>query len=84
MPPREMTASVPIFQQTAEALVQRLSQNGTERARELERRARSLGAIFQSWAMKPPDPDTRAATIHQLLDLQREVLDYLAASSRGG
>jgi hypothetical protein len=38
-----------------------------------------LVATFQSWSSTPPAPDARASSIHALLDLQREVLDYFSA-----
>ena len=76
------TGVAPIFLQTAEALVQRLSGDNSDKGREFERRARTLVAVFQSWATTPPAPDARAASIHQLLDLQREVLDYFSARGR--
>jgi hypothetical protein len=76
------TGVAPIFLQTAEALVQRLAGDNSDKARDLERRAKMLVAIFQSWASAPPAPDMRTASIHQLLDLQREVLDYFSARSK--
>jgi hypothetical protein len=72
------TGVAPIFLQTAEALVQRLSQDSSDKSRDLERRARMLVATFQSWSSTPPAPDARASSIHALLDLQREVLDYFS------
>ncbi|NUQ78626.1 MAG: hypothetical protein HUU21_34285 [Polyangiaceae bacterium] len=76
------TGIAPIFLQTAEQLVQRLSQDNTDKSRDFERRARAMVAIFQSWATAPPAPEARTASIHQLLDLQREVLDYFSARGR--
>lgn len=76
------TGIAPIFLQTAEQLVYRLAQDNTDKSREFERRARAMVAVFQSWATAPPAPEARAASIHQLLDLQREVLDYFAARGR--
>jgi hypothetical protein len=76
------TGIAPIFLQTAEQLVHRLSQDNGDKSRDFERRARAMVAVFQSWATVPPAPEARAASIHQLLDLQREVLDYFAARGR--
>lgn len=82
MPEHRTTGSVPIFQQTAELLAQRLSQNSSERARELTRRAMALATIFKGWNAQPPTSEVRSANIHQLLDLQREILDYLASGGQ--
>ena len=76
------TGIAPIFLQTAEALVQRLAPDGSEKGRELERRARAMVVVFQGWSSAPPAPDQRAASIHQLLDLQREILDYFSVRGR--
>jgi hypothetical protein len=76
------TGVAPIFLQTAEALVARLQQDGSDKGRDLERRARAMVAVFQSWSSVPPAPEARASSIHQLLDLQREVLDYFAAKGQ--
>jgi hypothetical protein len=76
------TGVAPIFLQTAEALVGRLAGDTSDKGRELDRRARALLAVFQSWASSPPSPDARTTSIHQLLDLQREVLDYFAARGK--
>lgn len=76
------TGVAPIFLQTAEQLVQRLSADSSEKGRELLRRAKTMVTVFQSWATTPPAPEQRTASIHQLLDLQREVLDYFSARGR--
>lgn len=78
------TGVAPIFLQTAEQLVTRLSGDGSDKGRELLRRAKAMVTVFQSWASTPPAPETRTASIHQLLDLQREVLDYFSARGKEG
>jgi len=72
------TKTGPIFLQTAQGLVHRLSQDTTEGGRDLERRARALVSIFESWATAAPSPEERSGTIHLLLDLQREALEHIA------
>ena len=73
-----VTKTGPIFLQTAQALVSRLSQDTSAKGRDLAKRAQVLVDTFQSWPSTPPSPDVRAATIHQLLDLQREALEHIA------
>ena len=77
-----VTKTGPIFLQTAQGLVSRLSQDPSDKARDLERRARALVATFESWPSSPPTPEVRSATIHQLLDLQRQALEYIAGGGR--
>lgn len=79
-----VTKTGPIFLQTAQGLVNRLGSDTSERGRDLARRARLLVATFESWPTAPPTPEVRASTIHQLLDLQREALEHIAARSRDG
>lgn len=76
------TKTGPIFLQTAQELLSRLRQDPSDGARELERRARVLVSIFESWPADPPSAEARSATIHQLLDLQRAALEHIAARGR--
>lgn len=80
--PHVSTKTGPIFLQTAQDLLSRLRQDHSDGARELERRARALVAIFEGWPAAPPTPEARSATIHQLLDLQREALEHIASRGR--
>jgi hypothetical protein len=79
-----VTKTGPIFLQTAQGLVTRLSQDTSEKGRELARRAATLVAVFEAWPSTPPTPEARANTIHQLLDLQRQALEHIAARVRDG
>lgn len=76
------TKTGPIFLQTAQGLLNRLRLDPSDGARELERRARALVDTFESWPAAPPTPEARSATIHQLLDLQREALEHIASRAR--
>lgn len=79
-----VTKTGPIFLQTAQGLVVRLSQDTSPKGRDLEKRARTLVALFESWPSTPPTDEVRKTTINQLLDLQREALEHIAQSVRGG
>ncbi|MFT3774533.1 MAG: hypothetical protein QM820_54950 [Minicystis sp.] len=80
----DQSNSVPLFRQSAEDLVKKLSEIGTAEAMGLLREARELVDTFRAWEStgRPPN-DVRIAKIQQLFALNRRVLDFLAQRAKG-
>jgi hypothetical protein len=73
------SASTHLFLDSAEQLAVRLEHDGSETATALAAEARALVARFAAWQSERPADDERLATIQMLFDLNRRVMDYLAA-----
>jgi hypothetical protein len=74
--------SVPLFRQSAEDLVQKLSAIGTAESMGMAREARDLADTFRSWEKARPPNDVRIARIQQLFALNRRVMDFLAQRNK--
>jgi len=77
------SVSTPLFQQSAEDLVQRLSAQSSDRARRMLTSAQELAKLFKSWEMVTPEPAARLKAINTLFDLHREAMDFLSGGSPG-
>ena len=74
----DRTESSPLFQKSAEDLLQRLENDTSTAGKALCEEARQLVAVFRGWGQTRPDATSRLATINRLFDLNRRVLDFLA------
>jgi hypothetical protein len=71
------SASMRLFQESAEELAVRLDQEGT--GHKLAAEAREFSKRFTEWASQRPTDEERVATIQRLFDLNHRAMDYLAA-----
>lgn len=75
------SASLPIFLTTARELAARLEGDTSQQALQMAREAEQLAHVFESWEKSPPETHERSQSVGKVLDLQRRVMDYLAAHS---
>lgn len=77
-PTHRSSGSLAIFENTAkEALVSLESLGLDERGEELAHEARELITVFVSWAAHLPSGEDRATAISRVMDLHRNVGEYL-------
>lgn len=79
---QDKSNSAPLFRQSAEDLVQKLSEIGTAESMAMAREARELAATFRAWENGRPPNDVRIARIQQLFALNRRVMDFLAQRNK--
>jgi hypothetical protein len=72
------SGTLPIFEQNAEELVQRLVVDGRPLALQLAREARELAFVFHAWRGERPDDRARVETIKRLFELTRRAMDLMA------
>ncbi len=73
------SASLPTFVNTARELEAKLAGDVSTEGRELAREADALATVFSAWEERPPEPHLRSNQVSALLELQRRVMDHLAA-----
>lgn len=78
-PTRRDSGTLSVFEQTAQAALQKLSTlpNLDARGVELVTEARDVLAIFASWKDVPPLSQERSSAIARVLDLHRSVEQYV-------
>jgi hypothetical protein len=74
--------SVPLFRQSAEDLAAKLAEIGTAESMSMAREARDLASTFRGWEKARPTNDVRIASIQQLFNLNRRVMDFLALRNK--
>ena len=74
-----VSTSLPIFLSTARELAARLAGDASPQALQLSREAEELAHVFEGWEKEPPEAHQRSQSVGAVLDLQRRVMDYLAA-----
>ena len=72
-----------LFLESARGLGDRLARAPGAAARALCDEARELEAAFADWQQTRPSYEVRTATIQRLFDLNRRVMDHLAAGRAG-
>ncbi|HVY44707.1 MAG TPA: hypothetical protein VHB21_02465 [Minicystis sp.] len=80
-PKHNPSGTLPIFEQNAEELIQRLEADGRPQALALAREARELAFVFHHWRIERPDDRTRVDTIKRLFDLTRRAMDVVSSPS---
>jgi hypothetical protein len=70
------------FYREAADLERSLRADPSPRAKELVVEAKRLAKVFDDWSKLRAEPSLKAATIRQLFELNRAVLEYLSASGR--
>jgi hypothetical protein len=82
------SASLPIFLNTARELAAKLEGDPSPEAVHMLHEAEELARVFQTWEHEVPEAHQRSTSVSAVLDLQRRVMDYLAAhphhASHGG
>jgi len=76
----EGTSSAAFFLESAQQLLHRLERDPSPRAKELLVEAIRLSAQFQDWTRARPSDRLRIATIRELFELNRQVLDHYAGA----
>jgi hypothetical protein len=74
------SASLPVFLNTANELLDKLGQDRSDTAMALSRELQKLTDTFRAWELSPPETHERASTVRSLLDVQRQVMEYLSKS----
>lgn len=75
--PKE-SGSLAIFESTCEEAITKLRGDDSERADDLRQQARDLIVVLRLWKAAAPAPEARAATVGAVMDLHRDVMEYLA------
>ena len=74
--------SVPLFRQSAEELAVKLAEIGTAESMSMAKEARDLATTFRGWEKALPTNDVRIASIQQLFNLNRRVMDFLSLRNK--
>lgn len=78
------SGTVAIFLRTAAEAIERLDDLPlSEESLDLRRESVSLQALFRSWDVRQPDPESRARAIARVMDLHRAVEEYAARLGSG-
>jgi hypothetical protein len=75
----DFTETVPLFEKICREILSRLGDDTSDRAVAFTAESRDLLATLDRWQHYVPAQHERAALISRVLDLNRAVLEYLAA-----